>query len=160
SVEAERVGKALDAFSAPKREEYDLRRGSFREYLDSTVQSNIRALVLEARNVAEEDVRSYLKSLRHAHWATLRAAVNRGGTWDGARHIDLPNDIVDRFQEPMAAVWSQRLLKDIRKRTSELALDVSRLVEEICTWARKNGGTIVRAELLREQRERIGGRVE
>ncbi len=160
SAEAERVAAKLDTFSAPKRKEYDLRVGGFREYLQATVQSQIHGLVLEARAVAEEEVRKYLKGLRGAHWATLRAAVRRGGTFFGSRQIDLPVDIADRFQEPMAAVWSQRLLKDIRKRTSELALDVSNIVEEICDWAHKNAGTMVRTSLLKDQSERIKGRVE
>ena len=165
SVEAERVSQTSSTrFPRLKRKEYDdLRVGGFREYLQATVQSQIHGLVLEARAVAEEEVRSYLKGLRGAHWSTLRAAVRRGGTFFGSRQIDLPVDIADRFQEPMAAVWSQRLLKDIRKRTSErLALDVSNIVEEICDWAHKNAGTMVRASLLNDQllRTLIKGRVD
>src|SRR5262249_18483227 len=81
-----------------------------------------------------------------------------GGAFVGSRAINLPIDIADRFQEPLAAVWSQRLLKDIRKRTSELAADMSRIVEEICDWAEEADAN-VGSEVLSNQRQRIAYRV-
>lgn len=155
--EAEKLELALEAILNPKRKEYDLRVGSFREFLDETVQAKIVALVLEARSVAEAEVNSYLWGLRGAHWATLRAAVRRGGCFYGSRAINLPDDIANYFQEPMAAVWGQKLLKDIRKRTSEFSTDIASIVEEICEWANENGGTQVNKELLENQKTRISG---
>jgi len=155
--EAERLAAALQVILDPKRKEYDLRVGSFREFLDNTVQEKIKALVLEARSVAESEVNAYLWSLRDAHWATLRAAVRRGGCFYGSRAINLPDDIANYFQEPMAAVWGQQLLRDIRKRTSELSNDIAMLVEEICTWANENGGVQVNKALLENQKTRISG---
>jgi len=157
--DAERVAQELALFLEPKRKERDLRVGAFREFLDATVKTRVRELVLDAREVAQEEVSNYLSVLRGAHWATLRAAVRRGGTFYGSRAINLPDDIANYFQEPMAAVWSQKLLKDIRKRTSELASDQSDLVAEICAWASEHAGTQVRADVLANQTERIKGRV-
>ena len=153
--EAERLEAALEEILVPKRKEYDRRVGAFREFLEETVQAKIEALVLEARAVAEAEVNLYLGSLRNAHWATLRAAVRRGGSFYGSRIINLPDDISNYFQEPMAAVWGQKLLRDIRKRTSELSSDIETMVEEICTWANKNGGTTVNAKLLENQQQRV-----
>lgn len=153
--EAERLEAALKEILEPKRKEYDRRVGAFREFLEETVQAKIEALVLEARAVAETEVQAYLWSLQGAHWATLRAAVRRGGSFYGSRVINLPDDISNYFQEPMAAVWGQKLLRDIRKRTSELSMDIVAMVEEICGWANEHGGTTVNAKLLENQQERV-----
>ena len=153
--EAEKLADALEQFMAPKQKEYDLRVGGFREYLEETVQASIRELVLEARSVAETEVNNYLCDLQWAHWATLRAAVRRGGTFYGSRTISLPEDIANYFQEPMAAVWGQRLLKGIRNRTKDLSSDIASMVKEICDWAVENGGTQVNQGLLENQQTRI-----
>lgn len=158
--EAEKLAAALETILDPKRKEYERRLGAFREFLDQTVQTKIELLVAEARTAAESEVNKYLLALRNYHWATLRAAVRRGGCFYGGRSINLPNDIADYFQEPMAAVWGQRLLKDIRKRTSELSSDIAALVEEICIWATENGGAHVNAQLLDNQKIRIQGLAE
>jgi gas vesicle protein len=110
---------------------------------------------MEAREEAEKDVRRYLGRLQSAHWATLRAAVRRGGTFYGNSHINLPDDISSYFQEPMAAVWGQKLLRDIRKRTTELANDIEQMVNEVCDWAINEEGAHVNAKMLASQKERI-----
>ena len=158
--EAQRLEEALQRIQKPKREEYDRRVGAFREFLDATVQAKIEALVLEARAAAELEVRSYLASLRYAHWGTLRAAVRRGGAFYGSRSINLPDDISNYFQEPMAAVWGQKLLRDVRKRTTDLSTDIAQMVEEICTWANENGGASVNKKLLQTQQERVAALAE
>lgn len=161
AADAEKLREALEIMLGPKGKEYARRVGAFREFLESTVQTKIRELVLEARSVAEAEVNNYLIGLRNEHWATLRAAVRRGGVWlyGRGRAINLPDDITNYFQEPMAAVWGQRLLRDIRKRTSELANDISTMVEEICEWARENGGAQVNRPLLEQQRQRVTDQV-
>jgi hypothetical protein len=152
--EAEKLRRELDEAVRPWREELANRQGSFREFLQEAVKEKIAALVMEAREAAEEDVRKYLHSLRDCHWSTLRAAVSRGGTFAGSRKIDLPNDISDRFQEPMAGVWGMRLLKDVRKRTQEYAQDCAVYVGRVCSWAREQGGRVNPA-ILDRQEERI-----
>jgi hypothetical protein len=154
--EAAKLQKLLEQYLAPRRKEYDLRRGSFREFLDQTVPQIIEKLVLEASQSASNDVNKYLDSLRGAHWATLRAAVVHGGAYYGtSRIINLPDDIASYFQEPMAAVWGQKLLKDIRKRTTELTDDLIQIVDEIFNWANENGGANLNRRLLNAQRERV-----
>lgn len=158
--EAQRLEEALQEILKPKREEYDRRVGAFREFLDSTVQAKIEALVLEARAAAEAEVQKYLYGLQDAHWATLRAAVRRGGSFYGSRAINLPDDISNYFQEPMAAVWSQKLLRDVRKRTTDLSKDIEQIVAEISAWATDNGGASVNKKLLQTQQERVAGLAE
>lgn len=153
--EAERLEAALKPVLDEKKGEYRARAAAFREYLEKTVHAKIEALVLEARSVAEEEVTAYLYRLQSAHWATLRAAVRHGGTFYGSRNINLPDDITSYFQEPMAAVWGQKLLRDMRKRTGELSSDMVQMVQELCEWANEHGGATVNKKLLATQQERI-----
>lgn len=153
--EAEHLEAELKPVLEEKKGEYRARAGAFREYLEKTVHAKIEALVLEARAVAEQDVAAYLHRLRSAHWATLRAAVRRGGSFYGSLNINLPDDITGYFQEPMAAVWSQKLLRDMRKRTGELSSDMVQMVQELCEWANEYGGASVNKKLLAMQQERI-----
>lgn len=153
--EAERLHIALGAILSPKQKEYDRRVGAFRNFLEETVQAKIRELVLEARGVAEKEVAIYLRSLQNVHWGTLKAAVRRGGAFHGSKKIDLPDDISNYFQEPMAAVWGQKLLRDIRKQTTDLSTDIEQLVQEICAWATTNGGATVNKKLLENQQQRV-----
>jgi hypothetical protein len=92
--------------------------------------------------------------LRDAHWSTLRASVRRGGTFYGARHIDLPNDFALRFEEPIAEVWGRQLLQLIRKRTREYADDCVALIEKILEWAKDHGARI-KTTLLEAQRDQV-----
>lgn len=153
--EAERIETALTRILNAKKEEYRARAASFRNFLDETVQAKIEALVFEAQIAAEKDVNDYLVSLRAAHWATLRAAVRRGGTFYGSRNINLPDDITGYFLEPMAAVWGQKLLRVMRSKTADLANDTVQLVEELCNWAIENGGVTINRPLLQAQQDRI-----
>jgi len=100
----EALEKDLQAFVQEKRRERDLRVGAFREFLETTSQTQIKFLVAEAREAAEEDVRAFLKRLRTAHWATLRAAVRRGGAFIGTRPINLPEVIEQEVRKGEAGI--------------------------------------------------------
>lgn len=153
--EAELLQSRLNEVITPKKEEYRARGAQFREFLQETVSAKIEALVGEAREEAEKDVNRYLRRLQNAHWATLRAAVRRGGAFHGSMHINLPDDIAGYFQEPMAAVWGQKLLRDIRRRTTQLASDIDEMVAEVCRWAKEEAGVSINQRLLDAQQERV-----
>jgi GTP-binding protein EngB required for normal cell division len=157
--EIDHLRAELDNALRPWREELANRQGGFREYLQAAVPEKIETLVVEARDVAEEEVAKYLKTLSDCHWATLRATVRRGGTWFGRRQIDLPSDISDRFQEPMAGVWGTKLLKDVRKRTQEYAQDCATYVGRICDWTRAHGAA-VNPTIMTRQEQRIEDQVD
>ncbi|MGM4892055.1 dynamin family protein [Tardiphaga sp. 839_C3_N1_4] len=150
----EALEKELQDFVQEKRRERDLRVGAFREFLETTSQTQIKYLVAEARDAAEQDVRVFLRRLKTAHWATLRAAVRRGGAFIGTRPINLPEDIAGRFQEPMAGVWSTKLLTEVRKRTAQFASDEVKIVEEFCEWANSKTANS-QAEELNQLKQRI-----
>jgi len=115
---------------------------------------------MEAREAAEHELRAFLRTLRNAHWATLKAAVVRGGAFFGSREINLPEEIANGFQEHVAGVWSTKLLKPIRERTGEFADDQAALVAELCEWASGKTQSESHKAILAQQRRRITSRAE
>ena len=158
--EAERIRAALKIVLDEKNREYDSRRASFRTFLKETVPEKIKVAVHNAKDEAEKDVNKYLRSLQDAHWATLKAAVTRGGTFHGRRYINLPSDIALMFQDPIAAVWSQQLLKPVRKETFQLAAAIRQLVEEICDRASSEHAAYVDERIIERQRKAVSAQVE
>lgn len=156
--EVEKVKEEFESFFSKKRDEYTARIGGFRQYLDETVPSEIGRLVLKARLAAQKDIYDYFENLKGAHWATLKAAVKKGGAFDGSRNIDLAGNIIQKFQEPIAAVWSQNLLKNIRSKNVMLSKDIESLVEELCAWAEKNATANISPKLLKNQRTLMSAR--
>jgi hypothetical protein len=74
-----------------------------------------------AARVAQDEINKFIRGLANVSWATLRAAVRRGGVFDGARRIDFPVQFSVRFEEPVAAVWARDVLAPLRAETRELA---------------------------------------
>lgn len=156
----EALERELQAFLREKEKERDLRIGQFREFLEATSKTLIKQLVMEAREAAEGELRTFLRSLGNAHWATLKAAVVRGGAFFGSREINLPEEIANGFQEHVAGVWSTKLLKPIRERTGNFADDQAALVGELCEWANGKTQSESHKAILIQQRRLIKSRAE
>lgn len=150
--EIEQISEDFQSFFSQKKDEYERRIGSFHQYFEGTVPAEIGRLVAKARVVAQQEINNYLKSLEDTHWATLKAAVKKGGTFDGSRNIDIIGNIIQKFQEPIAAIWSQNILKGIRLKTFDLSKDIEALVGELCTWAEKNATINISPKLLKNQK--------
>jgi hypothetical protein len=101
------------------------------------VPGQIEAKVLNSTLVARDDITKYLRRLGELHWATLRAIVRKGGAHlsSSGKHIDLPNELALRFEEPVAVVWSKDILVALRKRTKELGENYVAVVGEVVEWA-------------------------
>ena len=154
--EADALRTQLEGFIDEKklRARFSNRQGAYREFLKSTLPEQIARVVTQAGVKARDEVFAYLAELQGAHWNTLKASVLRGGTYYGARHIDLPKDFALRFEEPIAEVWGKTILKEIRRRTKEYAEDSVTLVNEIHDWAKQQGAK-VRTKLLEAEIELI-----
>ncbi len=152
--ELERLKIELARFLEPFRTEYANRQGQFREFLDGTAAALIEKLVARAQADARKSVVRYLAELATAPWATLKAAVVRGGSFVGSRKIDLPDDIAQLFQEPVAAIWGSKtgLLRDVRSRTSEFGDITHAMVNQILDWAEAWPGSVVSPEALEATR--------
>lgn len=140
--EIEQLSKDLEEFLQPLRKELNTRNGEFREFLRRGIPTEIDTLIEKAAAETEKQIQEFLGTLGDAHWATLRAAVRRGGAFVGARHIDLPGQFATLFEEPVAVIWSKRILSKLRKRTSELAADYIQLVKQVATWADAQGARV------------------
>ena len=136
--QAEALRGELHVFLAPKQREIDLRQGAFREFLREGVPKEIELRVSEAAQIGRSEIGKYLRKLGTLHWATLRATVRRGGAYvnNAGFHVDLPNELALRFEEPIAVVWSKHVLASLRKRTAALGADYVTLVAEVVDWAR------------------------
>lgn len=137
--EAEALRGELDAFLAQKQRELDHRQGSFREFLRNGVKSSIELHVERAGRESAGEIKRYLSTFNDLHWATLSATVRRGGAYarSNGQHLDLPNELALRFEEPIAVVWSKHILATLRKRTAELGQDYVALVGDVVAWARE-----------------------
>ena len=154
SEEAERLSAELALLLPPLQQELAARRGAFRQFLRESLPERIETRVALASKAAKEDIERYLLKLGEVHWMTLRAAVRRGGAFNGSRHIDLTTGFAVRFEEPTALVWSRDVLTSLRKNTSALAMDFVKLVDVIIAWA-KSQGTKVQPRMIELQREQI-----
>jgi hypothetical protein len=140
--QADRVRKELELFAEPLRREVINKQGEFREFLRSTIPLAIEARVDAAASNARSDIRKYLKRFRDYHWGTLRAAIRRGGIYDGSRAIDLPADLALLFEDPIAIVWSLYILAELRTRTARIGKEYVSILGEIVEWARKQGDAV------------------
>jgi hypothetical protein len=152
--EVQELQRELETVLGPLTKEFLVRQGQFREFLKKTMPARIGALVIRAKDSARTEINQYLRDLRSAHWATLRASVRREGTFYGARHINLPDDFARKFVEPVAEVWGKSVIQEIRKRTREFAADCERMVTDLAVWCRKQG-TRVPPSLLDAQIEAL-----
>lgn len=137
--EAARLKADLEKFIGPLQSEFQVRQGAFREFLRGSIPMQIETRVDTAGASAQLEIQKYLRSLKGYHWATLRAAVRHGGTYDGAKNVDLPNEMTLRFEEPVAVVWSKYILAALRKETKLMSENYVRLVGEVVEWTRGEG---------------------
>ncbi|MCE9575773.1 MAG: dynamin family protein [Deltaproteobacteria bacterium] len=140
--EAARLRGELLVIAAPLEKQMYVRQGQFRELLRNGMPREIKLHTDNAANEARRDILKHLKKYEHYPWATLRAAVRKGGAFVGARKIDLPNELTLRFEDPIAVVWSERILAELRRATRQIAEDYADLVGQIVNWARAQGGRV------------------
>ncbi len=151
-AQVERLREDLKVFLEPLVADYNRRQGQFAGFIRNDIPTRIDLLVEKATLESTREIERYLRAhVRDTHWATLRAAVRKGGTYYGtSRSVDLPREFALRYEEPIASTWGKELLTPIRQRTREFADDCILLVERIATWAREQG-TRVKPDLVDAQ---------
>jgi hypothetical protein len=153
TAESERLRRGLQEFIPNRREEFSARKGAFREFLKEGIPEKIGTLVEQASSSALEEMRRTSRKFQTMHWATLRAAVRKGGAFIGAHHVDLPRDYSLMYDGQIAPIWGQQVIKTVRERTKELGEDYVALIEEVVEWAEQRGARSQKRvlETLREQ---------
>lgn len=140
--EAARLRDELLRFADPLEKQMLVRQGQFRELLRNGMPREIEAHTRNAAADARRDILRHLRRYETYPWATLRAAIRKNGTFDGAKHVDLPNELTLRFEEPLAVVWSHKILVELRRATREISEDYAGLVGQIVQWARAQGSRV------------------
>jgi hypothetical protein len=140
--EAQRLKQELEEFSSALRTELANREGAFRNFLTETMPSLIETEVERASMEAEKAIRARLRKYKNFHWKVLQAAIRRGGTFHGSKKVELPVELTLEFEEPLAVVWSKKLLVELRRRTKMMGEDHVQLVEPIVGWARSQGARV------------------
>lgn len=142
--ELQDLRRDLEIVLGPLQKEFLVRKGSFRQFLKKTMPMEIEALVMHAKDRSRKEMDNYLRDLKDAHWATLRAAVRREGVYvtGRSRTINLPDDLTDKFIEPIADVWGKSIIKEIRKETREFAIDCEKMVIALAEWCREQGARV------------------
>lgn len=125
----------LDAFLAPRCKELANRQGQLRERLRGTVPKTIESEVARAVQAAVPAVTAYLKSIERVNWATLRAAVRRGGVRTGSRSLDIPNELALRIEGHLAVIWNKVVVRAVANALNTFAHDLERILDEVTTWA-------------------------
>jgi energy-coupling factor transporter ATP-binding protein EcfA2 len=135
--EAAQLREELRQFLDSRRLRLNNEQGALRAFFKEAGPARISGLVAKAQLSAQREIESYLTSLKELHWNTLAATVRRGGEFVSGkgRRVDLAADISTRFQEPVAGIWSQTILKEMRQRTAQHARALEYLVGEIGDWA-------------------------
>lgn len=136
---AERVRVSAETFAAPLKKEIINKQGEFREFLRSTIPLQIQARVDAAAEAARADIGKHLRKYQNYHWGTLRAAIRRGGAYQGSRNVDLPADLALLFEEPVAIAWSKHILKELRGRTRAMGLEYVSILGDMVEWGRRQG---------------------
>ncbi len=154
--EVDRLRQEVEPTLAELRRGLHARQGAFYNFLRETLPTEIELLVDNAGQAAQRGMEEFLGELGTAHWATLRAAVRRGGTYMGARQVDLPSEFSIRFEEPVAVIWSRKVLGRIRAQTNSLASYHVEVVGKVADWA-EGQGTRVQPRLVRALHEEIKG---
>lgn len=141
--EAQKLREELAVVAAPLQRELHVRQGAFRALLRHSIPREIQLRTENASQQARVDISKFLrKRYGNYHWATLRAAVRKNGTFVGARKVNLPDELTLRFEEPLAVIWSKEILLVLRQETRRIAEDYVRLVGALVEWARGQGARV------------------
>ncbi|MDE0027679.1 MAG: dynamin family protein [Spirochaetaceae bacterium] len=138
------LDRFLDDKSGPRRLLRSYQQ-SFRHFLQQEIPELILQVVQQASEQAQTTIVRYLQGLGVAHWATLRAAVRRGGTFvtGSAKKIDIPNEFAIRLEESLAIRWSRDVLGSIREQSLEYGKQCTLCVEKVVNWGEEQESTRV-----------------
>ena len=129
---------SLNSYIEDQKPGYHHRKGEFRSLLRKTIPGQIEDKVLIASNKAKRDIHGLIEEMQEYPWNTIKAAVTRFGTYNGAKYINLPNQFAVLFEAPVARVWSKEILSNIKKGTLDFTDYEGQLLKEIFNWAKTN----------------------
>lgn len=132
--EVERLKDVSETFLNPLRIQIAARRGAFQEFLASTRTRTIPDKVDIALGIVSKDLAVLAREFSDRHWASLRAAVRRGGFYD-RREINFTASIADRSEPPIADAWAKQILAPVREKTAEQIKAEVSILDLVVEWA-------------------------
>jgi hypothetical protein len=120
--------------------------------LRETIPQIIEVICADAENAANAKLRSLVKKGQGLYWASLNAALTRGGTWEG-QDIDYPTTITRNLVDSIATDWDPRVVATIRNLVKTLAERDTSLVEQLCNAAKEHDERIVVDAQIEEQQQ-------
>jgi hypothetical protein len=133
--EVERLREAAASFLDPLRTQVVARRAGYNTFLQLTRTRTIPDTVEIALGVVSRDLSVAATRLTDRHWASLRAAVRRGGAYD-RREINVSGELSTRAEAPIAEAWVKRILTSVREETSRQIDIEAKMLDEVVKWAR------------------------
>ena len=132
--EVERLKDVSGTFLNPLRIQVAARRGAFQEFLASTRTRTIPDKVDIALGIVSKDLAVLAREFSDRHWASLRAAVRRGGFYE-RREINFTASIADRAEPPIADAWAKQILAPVREKTAEQIKAEVSILDLVVEWA-------------------------
>lgn len=122
----------------------------------ATLQGTIPGLIDLICANAESTARGTLTRMRRQgddlHWASLNAALTRGGVWD-RKKVNYPSGLTRALVDSIATDWEPKIVEVIRATVKSLADRDVKLVEQLCEAARKHDERIVVDAQIETQQE-------
>lgn len=96
------------------------------------------------------------------HWATMKAALRRGGTWTGAHHLDLPGDLAGALMRPFLKGWREitESVEELLQRYRALAEAFLKTLSGEATDAARSSGVDVDGSAFEEARLQLHTNLE
>lgn len=131
-----RLDNFLDDRTSGPRRLLRLYQDSFRTSIEKELLARIPQIVDDACREAQSAIENHLASLGTVHWATLRAAVVRGGTFltGSVRAIDIPNDFAVRLDYQIAMRWSKLILSEMQEQAAENKRNCVSCIAKVSEW--------------------------
>jgi len=121
--ESESLGKRLDDAQKRAKERLKTYRERFLERIDPYFAQSVQGV--------EQSIQGW----RSIHWATLKAIVQRNGSFrspTSGRHYDFNRDISEPLLSRLPVAWEQYFTDDLGRVTHELSIQVSESVSSFC----------------------------
>jgi nucleotidyltransferase/DNA polymerase involved in DNA repair len=120
--------------------------------LKGTIPGVIELICANADGVARGKLTRMRRRGEDLHWASLNAALTRGGMWQ-RQEIDYPSGLTRALVDSIATDWEPRIVEVIRGTVKELADRDVKLVEQLCEAARSHDDRIVVDAQIETQQE-------
>jgi hypothetical protein len=150
--ESERFRDELTGAAEPLRREMAAYHGKALGVLREAMQSEIQMICKDAETMGYKKLQRLSRHGRELHYASLRAALTRGGVWD-RRDINYPEALTLAMVDSVASQWEPKVIERVREEIRALADRDLALVERLCADAERVDPRIVADSSIETQKK-------